>query len=173
VRLGAFAGAAAASCLLITVLTLPVLPASTVATTPIPEIYGENAATVGWPELVLTVESVVDGLPADQRARAAIMTANYGEHGALTILGEDLPPVVSGHNSLWSYGPPPDERDVAILVGWWSPGYRDPSFGTCSLAATIGNDAGMPNEENGAGVYVCPAMPRPWSAIWPELRHLD
>jgi hypothetical protein len=173
VRLASFAGVATASCLLVAVLTLPVLPASTVATTPIPEIYGENAETVGWPELVRTVESVVDGLPADQRARAAIMTANYGEHGALTILGEDLPPVVSGHNSTWSIGPPPDERDVAILVGWWGPEWSSRWFGTCSQVATFDNDAAMPNEERGAGVHVCPAMPRAWSAIWPEVHHLD
>ncbi len=45
------------------VLTLPVLPASTLAATPIPDLYPENAEQVGWPELVSSVRTVVDALP--------------------------------------------------------------------------------------------------------------
>jgi hypothetical protein len=171
-RLGAFAGVAAASCALVAVLTLPVLPAATLATTPIPDIYAENAEQVGWPELVATTEEVVAGLPAGDLERAVVYTANYGEHGALTLLG-GLPPVHSGHNSTWSWGPPPDDRDLTILVGRWSPDWRSRWFGPCAQAATIDNDAAMPNQEQGAGVFICRGMPRPWSEIWPELHHLD
>ena len=172
-RVATFAGIAAVSCAIVALLTLPVLPAATVATTPIPDIYAENAETVGWPELTATVEDVVHGLPADERARAVILTANYGEHGALTLLGAGLPPVYSGHNSTWSLGPPPDDRDVTVLVGWWSPGWWSQWFGGCTQAATIGNGVSMPNQEQGAGVYVCTSMARPWSAVWPEVHHLN
>jgi 4-amino-4-deoxy-L-arabinose transferase-like glycosyltransferase len=172
VRLGSFIGATAASCALIVLLTLPVLPADVLATTPIPDIYAESAEQVGWPELVASVEDVVAGLPAADRERVAVMTANYGEHGALTLLG-DLPPVYSGHNSTWSWGPPADDRDIAILVGWWSPEWRGRWFGPCAQAATIDNAADMPNQEQGAGVFICRGMERPWSAIWPEMHHLD
>ncbi len=168
-----FGGLAIASAALIAVLTLPVLPAATLADTPIPDLYAENAEEVGWPELVATVEAVVADLPQDQRARAAILTANYGEAGALELLGTDLPPVYSGHNSYWSWGPPPDALDVGVLVGWWSPEYRDALFGSCRQAATIGNAVNMPNQENGAGVFVCTGPRGPWSATWPKARHLD
>ena len=90
---------------------LPVLPAATLATSTIPDLYAESGEQIGWPELVGTVEGVVDGLTPDQRAHAVVVTSNYGEHGALTLLGTDLPPVYSGHNSLWDYGPPPDDTD--------------------------------------------------------------
>jgi hypothetical protein len=154
-------------------LTLPVLPAETLADTPIPDLYAENAEQVGWPELVATVESAVSELPPDQRARAAILTANYGEAGALELLGSDLPPVYSGHNSYWSFGAPPDALDVGVLVGWWSPEYRIALYATCRQAATIGNAVDMPNEENGAGVFVCTEPRAPWSVMWPGVHHLD
>lgn len=171
-RPAVFAAAAVGSFALLAVLTLPVLPAPTLATTPIPDLYGENAEQVGWPELVSSVRTVADALPADQRSRAVILTANYGEHGALELLGEGLPPVYSGHNATWAWGPPPDDRDVVILVGWWGEPGTSTRFGACSTKATIDNAAAMPNEERGAPVAVCSTL-RPWSQMWDELRHLD
>jgi hypothetical protein len=172
-RVAAFAGVTAASAAVVAVLTLPVLPADVLAGTPIPDIYAENAEQVGWPELVATVEGVVADLPPDERSRAVILTANYGEAGALELLGADMPPVHSGHNAYWRWGPPPDTAGVGILVGHWGPEWRSTLFTSCRQAATIDNAAGMPNQEQGAGVYVCTDRRRPWSAAWPDVRHLD
>ena len=62
-------------------------------------------------------------MPEDDRRRAAILTGNYGEAAALVVIGPaDLPPVASGHNAFGDWGPPPDGRDVAVLVGSWWPG---------------------------------------------------
>ncbi len=171
-RLPAFAGAAMGSFALVAVLTLPVVPAAVLAATPIPDIYPENAEQVGWPELVSSVEAAVADLPAEQRSRSVILTANYGEHGALELLGAGLPPAYSGHNGAWSWGPPPDERDVVILVGWWGEPWMSTRLGSCQVKARIDNAAAMPNQERGAAVSVCSAL-RPWSAMWGEFRHLD
>ncbi|HEX5825959.1 MAG TPA: glycosyltransferase family 39 protein [Candidatus Limnocylindrales bacterium] len=172
-RGAAFGAVTVASLAIVALLTLPVLPASTLAATPIPELYAENAETVGWPELVATVEGVVERLPPEARVRAAILTANYGEHGALTLLGRGLPPVYSGHNSTWSFGRPDDGRDLTILVGRWSPEYRLRWFGPCAAMATIGNDAAMANQEAGVQVLLCDGLRAPWSELWPELHHFD
>jgi 4-amino-4-deoxy-L-arabinose transferase-like glycosyltransferase len=172
-RAAAFGGLATASAVIVALLTLPVLPAATLASTPIPEIYGETAETVGWPELVATVEGVVDGLTREERSRAVVLTANYGEAGALMLFGRDLPPVVSGHNAVWRWAAPPDTSDVTVLVGWWGPDGRAALFSRCAPGATIRNEAGMPNEEQGAGVWVCAGSRIPWSRQWPRLRHLD
>jgi hypothetical protein len=102
-----------------------------------------------------------------------ILTTNYGEAGALRLMGTDLPPVHSGHNAAWRWGPPPDSRDVTVLVGWWGPEWRSAISSSCEQRATIANAAGMPNEEQGAGVYVCEGLREPWSTLWPEIRHLD
>ena len=60
-------------------------------------------------------------LPADERARAVILTNDYSEASPLILLGTGLPPVYSGHNAYWSWGPPPDDRTVVIHVGDWRP----------------------------------------------------
>jgi Dolichyl-phosphate-mannose-protein mannosyltransferase len=162
--------AGVASAALVAVLTLPLLPPATLAQTPIPGIYNPSAEQIGWEELVDTVEGVVDGLSAEDRARAAIVTANYGEAGALTLLGSpDLPPVYSGHNSFAWWGPPPDERNLAIIVAHWDPAAFAADFGSCERRATIGNAAGVENEEVGAGVWVCSNPPRTWSELWEKL----
>jgi 4-amino-4-deoxy-L-arabinose transferase-like glycosyltransferase len=171
-RLASLGLATAGSLALVAVLTLPVLPAASLAGTPIPDLYPENAEQVGWPELVGTVRSVVDALPAGERERAVILTANYGEQGALELLGGDLPPAYSGHNSLWDWGPLPDDHDVVVLVGWWSQPWYSGLLGSCERVATIDNAAGMPNQEQGAGVAVCTTV-QPWSRTWPRFRHLD
>lgn len=151
---------------------LPVLPPATLAASPIPDMYQESVEQIGWPELVDTVTEVVDGLPAADRDRAVILTRNYGEAGALSLLGgAALPPVHSGHNSFADWGPPDDDRDLVVLVGHWEPTATG-RFGGCAHQATVDNRAGAANEEQGAGVWACPELPGRWSAIWPDIRHL-
>ena len=171
-RIPVFGAATAGSLAVVALLTLPVLPAATLAATPIPDLYPENAEQVGWPELVETVRGAVAALPPEMRARAVILTGNYGEQGALELLGDGLPAAYSGHNSLADYGPPPDDHDVVILVGWWSNPWWSGMLGGCERVATIDNAAGMPNQEQGAGVAVCTTL-RPWSVIWDRFRHTN
>ncbi len=154
-------------------LALPIVPLSSLGATPIPDIYSEAGAQVGWPQLVDTVTGVVDQLTPEERDRAVILTANYGQAGAIELLGADLPAVASGHNGYWDWGPPPDDRTLIVLVGEWWPSYWAPMLGRCESRAVMDNGLDIPNEEQGMPVQICPRMPQPWSIIWPELRHLD
>jgi 4-amino-4-deoxy-L-arabinose transferase-like glycosyltransferase len=151
-------------------ITLPLVPAPSLRSTPIPELYGEAGEQVGWDDLASTVERVVRDLPAVDRADAVILTANYGEAAALELLGTDLPPVYSGHNNYWDWGPPPDGRSVAILVaggGWMPP------IGGCTVEGRVTNAARVRNDEAGALIEVCRNLPASWTTLWPALRHLD
>ena len=170
-RAGVFGVAAVGSGALVAVLVLPILPPATLATTPIPVIYKESAEQVGWPELVSAVEAAVAQLPAADRSRSVIVTANYGEAGALDLLGSGLPPVYSGHTGFWYWGPPPADRTVVVLVGHWDPGYRTSLFGPCTDAGVVNNGVGLDNQEQGAGVFICRSLPMAWPALWPELRN--
>jgi hypothetical protein len=38
--------------------------------------------------------------------------------------------------------------------------------------AKVDNGYDLDNDEQGTPVYVCRGLKRPWSQIWPELRHL-
>jgi 4-amino-4-deoxy-L-arabinose transferase-like glycosyltransferase len=174
VKAGGFVAAAAVSGALVAYLTLPILSLSAYAKSTLPATVPDTAEEIGWPQLTAQVERVVAALPADQRARAVILTSNYGEGGALELLGSGLPPVYSGHNSFWSWGPPPAYRTVAVLVGdaWTSTGWGS-YFTGCRTVAHIDNGLGIPNQEQGQAISVCAGLAAPWADIWPNLRHLD
>lgn len=165
----AFAGPWAVSGALAVVLTLPVVPAAALEGTGLNDINGELGEQVGWPALVATVERVAGTLTPDERAHAAIIASNYGEAGALELLGRDLPPVYAGQNSYWDFGRPADDVAVVLFVG-----EDDPTgLGVCRLAATIDNGLGLTNDEQGARIRVCRGRTRPWSELWPTFRHLN
>jgi len=173
VRAVSFATAAVLSGALIAYLTLPILPLATYATTSLPSAVPDTANEVGWPQFVSTVEGVVASLPADQRAHAVILTNDYSEASPLELLGTGLPPVYSGHNSFWDWGPPPADRTVVVHVGDWRPADWSQFFVGCHVVATIDNGLGINNGEQGAAVSVCTGLRAPWTTLWPSLRTIS
>jgi hypothetical protein len=165
--------AAVISSALIVYLTLPILPVATFATTSLPSQVPDTAEQIGWPQLVETVEGVVAALPAEERTHAVILTNNYGEAGALELLGTGLPPVYSGHNAFWDWGPPPADDTVVVHVGDWTSADWSPDFVGCSTVARIDNGLGIENQEQGQAVSVCSGLLAPWTSIWPSLRSLS
>jgi len=168
-----FTTAAALSGALIAYLTLPILPLPTYAKSTLPATVPDVANTVGWQQYVATVEGVVVSLPADQRAHAVILTNDYSEASPLVLLGKGLPPVYSGHNSFWDWGPPPADRTVVVHVGDWRPADPNEFFVGCHVVATIDNGLGIPNGEQGEAVSVCTGLRAPWTTLWPELRTIS
>ncbi len=172
-KAGSFATAAVLSGALIAYLTLPILPLATYAKTTLPATVPDVANTVGWPQFVATVEHVVDALPADERAHAVILTNDYSEASPLELLGTGLPPVYSGHNSFWSWGPPPADLTVVVHVGDWRPANPGQFFVGCHVVATIDNGLGIENGEQGEPVSVCTGLRAPWTTMWPSLRTIS
>ncbi|HYM83512.1 MAG TPA: glycosyltransferase family 39 protein, partial [Candidatus Dormibacteraeota bacterium] len=172
IRIGVFSVATALSGGMVAVLMLPLVPVTALSGTPIPSLYQESVAQVGWPELARQVESVVASLPPSARASAVVITADYGEYSALTMYGTDLPPVYSGHNSTWDWGRPPDGAAPVVLVAF-GPRSADSAFAGCRVAATIDNGYGLPTQEQGAAIRVCEGPLRPWTELWPSMRHID
>ena len=147
-----------------------------VGSTPLSSINSDVGNEVGWPSLVDTVSGVVGGLAPRDRARAVILTANYGEAGALELLGSPgLPPVYSGHNSYAAWGPPPERFDLTVLVAGWdgAEAFYERWLGPRERRATIDNGYGISNEEQGAGVWVCRQRTIPWAEAWPALTHIS
>jgi hypothetical protein len=165
--------AAAVSGALIAYLTLPILPITTYAASPLPSTVPDTANQVGWPAFVATVEDVVAGLPADERARAVILTNDYSEASPLVLLGSGLPPVHSGHNAYWAWGPPPADRTVVVHVGDWRPTDWSAFFVSCHDVARIDNHLGIPNGEQGKAVSICTGLRSPWTTMWPALRTIS
>jgi hypothetical protein len=168
-----FTTAAVLSGALIALLTLPILPLATYAKTTLPATDPDVANTVGWPQYVATVEGVVAALPADERAHAVILTNDYSEASPLILLGKGLLPVYSGHNSFWTWGPPPPDLTVVVHVGDWRPTDWSQFFIGCHVVATIDNGLGVNNGEQGERVSVCTGLRAPWTTLWPELRTIS
>ncbi len=154
-------------------IALPVLPASTLASSPYAGPAEDAMETIGWPEFAAAVEQAYDQVPDGRRESAIVFTGNYGEAGAVALYGRDgrLPPVASGHNGFGLWGPPADDAGPVILVDA-SGGWRD-EFANCAPAATIDNGQDVDNEEQGGTVWVCDGPRGGWQAAWPRLLHLD
>ncbi len=144
---------------------VPVLPAATYADSFYSNISDDQPETIGWPGYAAQVRAVVADLPDG----AVVFTGNYGEAGAFEWYGVGAP-VYSGHNGWRNWGPPPDGTGPVVVVF-----YRDPAvdFTGCERAATLHNDVGIDNEEEGQGVWVCDGPIGSWSARWSELSHYD
>jgi hypothetical protein len=160
------------SAVLAALLTLPVIPADRIDGTPIADVNEDAVETIGWPELVRTVADVSEELSPEERSTAVIFTGNYGEAGAIDRYGPALrlPRVYSAHNAYARFGIPPGSVGPVIVVGYGDPGAH---FVGCRAAATVDNDAGVDNEEQGGTVHVCERPRASWAELWPELTHLD
>jgi len=125
----------------------------------------DQPETIGWQEYTAQVRDVVADLPGG----AVVFTGNYGEAGAFEWYGVGAP-VYSGHNGWRNWGPPPESASPVVVVY-----YQDPSdlFTGCRRAATLHNDIGIDNEEEGHGVWVCDGPIGGWSKAWRALSHYD
>jgi 4-amino-4-deoxy-L-arabinose transferase-like glycosyltransferase len=151
-------------------LALPLLPVTVLGHTPIPAINQGTRDQIGWPTYIATLRSVYSGLSPSDQARAVVLTGNYGEAGAVDRYFPEGPTVYSGHNELWTYGPPPQDRTVAVV--WTEDSTPGAGFASCDKRATMDNGVGVDNEEQGSTVWVCRDPVGGWAALWPSLRHL-
>ena len=69
------------------VLALPLLPETDLQGSVPMAINPDLGESVGWPRFVQTVSTAWHGIPAAARRRTAIFTYNYGEAGAIDLLG--------------------------------------------------------------------------------------
>ncbi len=159
-------------------LALPVFPLAGLGRT-FAKANPNTLETIGWPQLVHTVDVVWTSLPPSQRASAVIFTDNYGEAGAIDELGRGmgLPAAVSRQNSEWWWGPgnPHATTIVAVAPGPVGGGtgygfYLLQFFAHVRVAATLSNPYGLRNQEWDGHVYICTGPLQPWAQTWPQLR---
>jgi hypothetical protein len=126
---------------------------------------------IGWNELVRTVASIRDSLPIEQQTDVGVLTGNYGERGAIEILGPayGLPPPINMTNSAWLRGYPVPPPSTLIVIGF-SREYANETFGSCRLAGHNGNSYGIKNEESEdhPDIFVCSSPLKPWPEFWKD-----
>lgn len=123
----------------------------------------------GWNTMVDTVAKAWDSLPADERAHAIVFAENFGEAGAIDLLGPKygLPNAYSGHQNNWYWGPPSFEPQTYIIVGSDAEGERK-HFGDVQVFAELNDPLGAV-WENGP-VLICRQPKFNLHEIWPQLK---
>lgn len=126
----------------------------------------------GWEELVAEVARAYRSLPPEERAKAGIYGQNYGDAGAIDLLGRKygLPRAAAGHNNYFHWGPQ-GSGEVLVIVG----GDREDhlqAFRDVRQAGEIRCGLCMPYE-NGQGVWIARGLKAPIAQIWPMTKHYD
>ena len=137
-------------------------------------INGDLREEIGWNELVKTVAGIRDSLPPEQRDNVGVLVSNYGEQGAIEILGPayHLPPPISGTNSAWLRSYPRNPPSALIVIGWDRED-ADKIFTSCRLAGHNGNSEGVKNEESQdhPDIFVCGGPRQSWPEFWKHFQH--
>lgn len=165
-RLRLLAGLVAVNAVVGAFIALPLLPARLA---PVDVVY-DHGEQVGWQELTTAVAEVSRDTGAE-----LVLTGNYGQAGALERArnrGLELPPVVSGHNAYWYWGPPEGEPRPVLTVGRWSEAELGRWFASCVAVGEVRNSAGVDNDEDGVPLRLCDGAVRSWEEMWPEVRRL-
>ena len=152
-------------------VAIPVLPASVLRTIPLQKINYDLGETIAWPRLVAIVAREYDSLPASQRRSTAIITANYGEAGAIDRYGASfgLPQAYSGANNFWLWGPPPSADSSAVVVNL-DPAFLRSEFARVRQVATFENGIGVSDDEEGAQIFLATGLRSSWARAWPAFR---
>jgi hypothetical protein len=82
----------------------------------LPQHYADQ---FGWPELASAVAKAWAKVPPAERPDCAIFAQNYGQAGAIDFFGTryGLPPVLSGHQTYWLWGPRGYSGNWLLVVG--------------------------------------------------------
>jgi Dolichyl-phosphate-mannose-protein mannosyltransferase len=124
---------------------------------------------IGWNELVRTVAQIRDSLPPQQQAHLGVATGNYGEYGAIEVLGPryHLPPPIGTTNTEWYWSYPTPPPTTIILLGN-SRKRADELFTGCRLAGHNGSSQGVKNDESqyAPDIFVCGPPRLPWPVLW-------
>jgi len=131
----------------------------------------QYADMFGWENMVATVAKVYDRLSPEEKAQCAIFAGNYGEAGAIDLLGGKygLPKATSGHNNYWLWGPRGYSGEIVITVGVPREALQS-AFDQVELGGTIESEYAMPYETN-LPVYVCRKPKYTLEEAWPRAKH--
>jgi len=154
-------------------IALPIVPVNSALWPRVAALNGDFVEEIGWPELVSQVAGIYDARRSAGETNIAIITANYGEAGAINLFGPafHLPPARSGINSFWARGYGDVPPDVVIVVGF-SRERAERFFAECEPAGRVTNRFGVKNEETADNpeIFICRRPRLPWPELWQKLR---
>jgi len=130
----------------------------------------DYADMFGWEEQVASVDSVYKALPQYDKNRCVIWAENYGEAGALKILGKkyNLPEPICIHGSFWLWGAGSSSREVCISIGNEKE-VLEHFYSNLELVKIIKHRYAI-DEENNIPLYICREPKIDLAKKWPDLK---
>ncbi len=130
-----------------------------------PEFFADH---MGWQALADDVARIYRALPPAEQRRTGIFAENYGQAGALDILGAPLglPPAISGHQNYWLWGQGAYTGEEMIVVTSAPPEELRRFYRACTVADRQTNPYQMPWEQR--SIYICRGRFRSYAETWPE-----
>jgi Dolichyl-phosphate-mannose-protein mannosyltransferase len=151
-------------------LVLPILPAGAVHSLPASSQHSSVGDSIGWPQLTHAVAAQDAALVRAGQPPTSIFTGYYPEAAALAVYGgaDHLPPVLSGHNAYWMWGPgqASDRRVLAVDAL----GQLRPYFASCHLLTTYNPPYHVQNDWTDIQIGLCTGPTASWPALWPHLK---
>jgi 4-amino-4-deoxy-L-arabinose transferase-like glycosyltransferase len=161
---------ALASTVVFVPITLPVLPIASLHAVSGTEQIADG---VGWPQLAADVAAQDAALTRAGQPPTSIFTGSYAEAGALDTYGGPyhLPPVISGHNTFWLWGPGNASDTTVLYVD--AEGQLWLHFASCRQLAVYNPPDQVKNDWNDLAIGVCTGPAGSWKTLWPDLKHYD
>lgn len=133
------------------------------------KLTSDYADMFGWEEQVKLIDSIYTSLPKEDKEKCVLLAENYGEAGALTIIGEkyNLPKPVCAHGSFWLWGTGKTSGEIGITIGLEKE-VVEKAFEDCQLIKIIHHKYAI-DEENNIPVYLCKKPKIKLKDIWPSL----
>lgn len=121
----------------------------------------------GWEEFAAEIARQYHALPPRDQARCAIFVRNYGEAGAIDVLGKKhgLPHAASGHNTYWYWGPGSYDGEVLIMVGGTMEEEAKSFESIERIGTTPDSKYSMPYERK-RPIYLCRKLKIPIEKAW-------
>ena len=138
------------------------------APTLLPQFFTDR---IGWQDLAKQVAGIYNTLPPKERAVTGILASNYGQAGAIDILGAEygLPPAISGHQNYWIWGPRGYTGEEMIVINDATLDEMNTAYHSCTLAGERNGLYAMPWERG--PIYLCHGRKKTYEADWKELKH--
>ena len=137
-------------------------------TGPLPQFYADR---FGWDQQVSTVVAAFRALTPTEQQTVCIYGDNYGEAGALDLLGRleepKLPPAISPHNTYWLWGRHGCTSQLVIAISGGSPDELRGKYEDVTILGHMDDPNAMPHEHK--YVYLLrhrrPEMPLDWTRV--------
>ena len=136
---------------------------------PLPQWFADE---FGWQQMVEKVAKVYNSLPAEERARTAIFSNNWGDAAAVDFYGPKygLPQAISKHNSYWIWGPGKYDGSTMIILHTDGRGDRE-HFKSVEAVGHVEHPYSRRDEY--FDIYLCRGLKANLQDAWPKLKQFD